>query len=127
MHATRLEGAAGVPEVDVVQRRPGDRGGDHGKTLLGQEREHRRHDARTGVRAGSYDASVPHQRGETGYVLDGPARTLCRSLVLQLHLQHVSSELCLELLGGSLDGNATVVDDRQPVREPVGLVEVVRA
>src|SRR6266705_2023519 len=44
----------------------------------------------------------------------------------QLDLDRVAAELRLQLLRRALDDDLPVVDDRQPPRQPVGLLEAVR-
>ena len=52
-----------------------------------------------------------------------PRRRRVRRVQLDLH--RVAAQLALELVGRALDHDPPVVDDRQPVGEAVGLVEVV--
>ena len=61
-------------------------------------------------------------RGDLGQRRDRRLRLAGR---LQRHLEALAADLVLQLVGGALGDHLAVVDHRDPVGEPVGLVEVL--
>ena len=61
-------------------------------------------------------------RGDLGQRRDRRLRLVGR---FQRHLEALAADLVLQLVGGALGDHLAVVDHRDPVGEPVGLVEVL--
>src|SRR6478609_10205922 len=121
-----VERAAGVVEVDVVETRSGDGRRFDLHAGLVQRRQDARDD--TGGRTGSGpdDPTLVADVVEPVEVRKAFCSNGCGRLVDNLNDDTVAVEPALELVGGALYDEATVVDDREPVGEMVRLVEVVR-
>ena len=108
-------------QVDVVQRRPGHGDGQHGTpaasspaSTAGSARARRRPGPAAPARPGCRTCGAPGH---------APARPAGRSA--SSTQQRVPAQPALELLRGALGHDPAAVDDRQPVGEPVGLLQVV--
>jgi len=118
-----------VPQVHVVQRRPRHghrRGVDAGPLQPGQ---HDRDSGRAVVAAGGHvtagDDHVPHRRQARQHPPD-QARVGAVPRSRKLNLHDVAVQLALELVGRSRGDDPAAVHDREPARQPVGFLQVVR-
>ena len=117
--ALRAERPAGVAQVDVVERRPGD-GRPTATAHAGRSSaaEHRRHggapsSARARTPAAVDRATVAAGRPRAARSAAAAPRP---RRVGQLDVDRVAAQLALQLVGGALGDDAAAVDDREPGR-----------
>ena len=120
-----MEGAAGVAEVHVVERRPRDRGRGDAQAAALERRDDGRDRGGAVVDAGPERAAVHVELRDAGQAAKRRGAVAVPGLD-QLDLHGVAAQLALQLLGAALGDDAAAVDDHEPRGEPVGLLEVVR-